>query len=32
MTPAMAAGIESRLWEMDDIVKVIEEWEASSEG
>jgi IS1 family transposase len=30
MTPAMAAGIESRLWEMDDIVKVIEDWEATA--
>jgi IS1 family transposase len=29
MTPAMAAGVESRLWEMSDIVKVIEDWEAS---
>jgi hypothetical protein len=27
MTPAMAAGIESRLWEIGDIVKVVEEWE-----
>jgi IS1 family transposase len=30
MTPAMAAGVESRLWEIGDIVKVIEEWEAVS--
>ena len=28
MTPAMAAGVESRLWEIADIVKVVEAWEA----
>lgn len=28
MTPAQAAGVDSRLWEIDDIVKVVEEWEA----
>jgi IS1 family transposase len=32
MTPAMAAKVESRLWEMSDIVKVIEEWEAKDEA
>jgi IS1 family transposase len=31
MTPAMAAGIESRLWEIGDIVKVVEEWETTRE-
>jgi hypothetical protein len=31
MTPAMAAGVDSRLWEIGDIVKVIEEYEAQSE-
>jgi hypothetical protein len=30
-TPAMAAGVESHLWEMGDIVKVIEDWEAATE-
>jgi hypothetical protein len=25
----MAAGVESRLWEMGDIVKVVEEWESA---
>ena len=30
MTPAMAAGVESRLWEIGDIVKVVEEWEAEA--
>jgi IS1 family transposase len=29
-TPAMAAGITSRFWEIDDIVNVLEAWEASS--
>jgi hypothetical protein len=28
MSPAMAAGVESRLREIGDIVKVVEEWEA----
>jgi hypothetical protein len=26
MTPAMAAGVESRLWGIGDIVKVVEAW------
>ena len=29
-TPAMAAGITKRLWEMSDVVDVLEAWEASS--
>lgn len=29
ITPAMAAGVANKLWEMNDIVKVIEEWEAA---
>lgn len=29
MTPAMAAGVTDRLWEIGDIVKVLEAWEAS---
>jgi hypothetical protein len=28
VTPAMAAGVTTRLWEMEDMVKVIEAWEA----
>ena len=28
VTPAMAAGVTQKLWEIGDIVKVIEEWEA----
>jgi IS1 family transposase len=27
MTPAQAAGVDSRLWEIGDIVKVVEQWE-----
>jgi IS1 family transposase len=27
-TPAMAAGVTTKLWEMADMVKVLEEWEA----
>lgn len=30
MTPAMAAGVETKLWEMSDIVAMIEKWEASN--
>jgi hypothetical protein len=28
-TPAMAAGVTARLWEIGDIVGVLEAWEAS---
>lgn len=28
VTPAMAAGVTSKLWEMADVVKVLEDWEA----
>jgi IS1 family transposase len=31
VTPAMAAGLTSRLWEMSDIVGVLEAWEAKGE-
>jgi hypothetical protein len=30
ITPAMAAGITPRLWEMSDMVNVLEAWEASN--
>ena len=26
-TPAMAAGVTTKLWEMADMVKVLEDWE-----
>lgn len=29
MSPAMAASLETRLWDIGDIVKLIEEWEAT---
>jgi IS1 family transposase len=29
LTPAMAAGVTDRLWEVADIVKVVEDWEES---
>jgi IS1 family transposase len=28
MTPAMAAGVTKRLWEMSDVVEVLEAWES----
>jgi hypothetical protein len=28
-TPAMAAGVTSRLWEIGDIANVLEAWEGS---
>jgi IS1 family transposase len=30
ITPAMAAGVTPKLWEMSDMVKVLEEWESSN--
>jgi IS1 family transposase len=32
MSPAMACGLEQRLWDVGDIVKLIEEMETSHEG
>ncbi len=32
VAPAMAAGVTSKLWEMADMVKVLEDWEASRTG
>ena len=29
VTPAMEAGVTSKLWEMSDMLKVLEDWEAS---
>jgi hypothetical protein len=29
-TPAMTAGVTSRLWEIGDIVDVLEAWEAAN--
>jgi hypothetical protein len=30
MTPAMAAGVTKRLWEISDVVDVLEAWEAAA--
>jgi hypothetical protein len=30
VTPAMAAGVTNRLWEVSDMVEVLEAWEARS--
>jgi IS1 family transposase len=32
VTPAMAAGVTNRLWEIGDIVNVLESWEAALHG
>jgi hypothetical protein len=32
MSPAVAARLESRLWDIGDMVKLIEDWEDSSHG
>jgi len=29
ISPAMAAGVTDKLWEMPDMVKVLENWEAA---
>jgi hypothetical protein len=31
VTPAMAAGVSKTLWTMDDVVRVVEEWEAQKQ-
>jgi IS1 family transposase len=31
VTPAMAAGVSKTLWSVEDIVRVVEEWEATHE-
>jgi hypothetical protein len=30
VTPAMAAGVTNRLWEIGDIVNILETWEAAN--
>lgn len=32
ITPAMAAGVTSKLWEMSDMVRVLENWETEHAG
>jgi len=29
MSPAMACGLEQRLWDIGDIVRLVEEWETT---
>ena len=29
VTPAMEAGVAERLWDLSDIVRIVDEWEAS---
>ena len=31
MSPAMAAGVTKRLWEMSNVIDVLEAWEATQE-
>ena len=31
ITPAMAANVTGKLWEMSDMVKVLEDWEAKND-
>jgi hypothetical protein len=32
ITPAMAARVTGKLWEMADMVAVLEQWESSNDG
>jgi hypothetical protein len=32
MTSAMAAGVATKLWELADIVRVIDDWEAAQKA
>jgi IS1 family transposase len=32
MSPAMAAGVSNRLWEMSDVVNMLESWEVATAG
>jgi hypothetical protein len=32
ISPAMAAGVTDKLWEMSDMVKVLEDWEAGQKA
>jgi hypothetical protein len=32
ITPEMAAGVTGKLWEMADMVAVLERWESSNDG
>jgi hypothetical protein len=30
VTPAMATGVTDKLWEMSDMVRVLEDWEVAN--
>jgi hypothetical protein len=30
ITPAMAAGVTDKLWEIGDVVEMLEKWEAAN--
>lgn len=32
MTPAMAAGVTDTLWSLDEIVRIVDEWEESQKS
>lgn len=32
VTPAMAAGVSTKLWDLTDVARVIEDWEAHRDG
>jgi hypothetical protein len=32
VTPAMAAGVSAKLWSMDDVVAMVEAWEAERDN
>jgi hypothetical protein len=32
VTPAMAAGVTDKLWEVSDIVAMLEQWELANQG
>ena len=32
VSPAMAAGVTDKLWEISDLVKVLEDWEAQQDS
>jgi len=31
-TPAMEAGVIDRLWSLEDMVRIVDEWEANQRG
>jgi hypothetical protein len=29
VTPAMAAGVSNKLWSLEDMIRIVDEWEAN---